>query len=124
MSGGNILAGGAAGNAAPRPAAMAGKPADLSVDPWTAIILLFHEHEWESGILPWALASDAFFVGAMGGARTSERRQAEGVSEADMARLQGSVGLIPHVKDARTLGLSILAQVVEHYLDQIVPAER
>ncbi|WP_162854714.1 XdhC family protein [Sphingobium estronivorans] len=105
-----------------------GSPPDISVDPWTAIILLFHEHEWESGILPWALASDAFFVGAMGGARTSERRQAElrrrGVSEADMARLHGPIGLIPHVKDARTLGLSILAQVVEHYLDQVVPAER
>lgn len=105
-----------------------GSPPDLSVDPWTAIILLFHEHEWESGILPWALASDAFFVGAMGGARTSEGRQAElrrlGVSNADMARLHGPIGLIPHVKDARTLGLSILAQVVAHYLDLLVPAER
>ena len=97
-----------------------GTPPTLKVDPWTAIILLFHEHEWESAILPWALSSDAFFVGAMGGARTSARRQAElrrlGVDEAAIARLHAPVGLIPHVKDARTLGLSVIAEVVGHYL--------
>ena len=103
-----------------------GTPPELSIDPWTAIILLFHEHEWESGILPWALSSNAFFVGAMGGARTSARRQEElrrlGVSEADMARLRAPIGLIPHVKDAHTLGLSVLAQVVQCYLDRTAPA--
>ena len=110
-----------------------GTPPDLPIDPWTAMVLLFHEHEWESGILPWALSSNAFFVGAMGGARTSDRRREElkrlSVSEADIARLRGPIGLIPHVKDARTLSLSVLAQIVQCYLDEVapglpIPAER
>lgn len=110
-----------------------GTPPDLPIDSWTAMVLLFHEHEWESGILPWALSSNAFFVGAMGGVRTSDRRREElmrlSVSEADIARLRGPIGLIPHVKDARTLGLSVLAQVVQCYLDEVapgfpIPAER
>lgn len=105
-----------------------GTPPDLSIDPWTAIILLFHEHEWESSILLWALSSDAFFVGAMGGARTSARRKQElrrlGMKRAEIARLNAPIGLIPHVKDARTLGLSVLAQVVLHYLDQLSSRSR
>jgi xanthine dehydrogenase accessory factor len=104
-----------------------GTPPDRPIDPWTAIILLFHEHEWESGILPWALSSDAFFVGAMGGARTSARRREEllhlGFKDAELVHLRSPVGLIPHVKDARTLGLSVLAQVVQQYLDQWPSAE-
>ena len=103
-----------------------GTAPDLPVDRWTAMVLLFHEHEWESGILPWALSSDAFFVGAMGGHGTSLRRQDElrrlSVSEADIAHLRAPIGLIPHVKDARTLGLSVLAEVVQCYLDETTPA--
>ena len=103
-----------------------GTPPETAVDRWTAIILLFHEHEWESGILPWALSSGALFVGAMGGARTSQRRLEDlrrlNVDEADIARLHAPIGLIPHVKDARTLGLSVLAQVVQSYLDALASA--
>ena len=36
-------------------------------DPWTAVVLLFHDHEWEQAILEWALETPAFYIGAQGG---------------------------------------------------------
>jgi len=94
-------------------------PDGLKVDPWTAIILLFHEHEWEVPLLQWALSTNAFHIGALGGAKTVEARRAAlltaGVSAAHIDRIHGPVGLIPHAKDARTLGLSILSEVIGCY---------
>src|SRR5690606_4977313 len=43
------------------------RPQGLSADPWTAVVLLFHDHEWELPILEWALATPAFHIGAQGG---------------------------------------------------------
>lgn len=94
-------------------------PTDMTVDDWTAIVVLFHDHEWESALLPWALGTDAFFIGAIGGRLTRERRIAmlrrAGVDEARIARLRAPVGLIPHTRDPDTMALSILADVVGRY---------
>jgi len=38
----------------------------LPVDPWTAITLLFHDHDWEPPLLQSALASAAFYIGSQG----------------------------------------------------------
>src|SRR5690606_33386235 len=46
-------------------------------DAWTAVVLLFHDHEWEREALKWALRSEAFYIGAQGGAVARERRLAE-----------------------------------------------
>jgi xanthine dehydrogenase accessory factor len=44
----------------PGPGLALGKvPSDLSADRWTAIVLLFHNHEWETAILKWALETPA-----------------------------------------------------------------
>ena len=32
-------------------------PQGIAVDAWTAIVLLFHDHEWEQAILQWALST-------------------------------------------------------------------
>lgn len=94
-------------------------PMDRNVDAWTAIVVLFHDHEWESALLPWALGTDAFFVGAIGGRLTRERRIAmlrrAGVEADRIARLRAPVGLIPHTRDPDTMALSILADVVGRY---------
>src|SRR5690606_3756134 len=52
----------------------AGGPPDLAIDPWTAVVLLFHEREWEVPILKQALASPACYVGAVGSRRTAAAR--------------------------------------------------
>src|SRR5690606_3806611 len=50
------------------------RPAGLTADPWTAVVLLFHDHEWEQAILEWALATPAFHVGAQGGLEARRAR--------------------------------------------------
>lgn len=94
------------------------RPALAEPDPWTAVVLLFHDHDWEMPILDWALESPAFYIGAIGGARIRQRR-AERLSlrypEAQLARLRGPVGLIPATRDPATLALSILAEVMRDF---------
>lgn len=91
-------------------------PEDLRVDHRTAITLFFHDHEWEPPILAGALATPAFYIGAQGSQRARDARlltlEALGVSASDLARLHGPVGLIASARDARTLAVSVLAEVL------------
>ncbi len=88
-------------------------------DPYTAITLLFHEHEWETPLLKTAVETDCFFIGAMGSRRTHEVRLGdlieEGVPAAQVQRVKGQIGLIHSARDATTLGISVLAQIVDLY---------
>ncbi len=94
-------------------------PNSTLIDPFTAVILLFHEHEWEDALLTWALASEAFYIGALGGFKAVQRRTTAlkqlGVANTDLARLRGPIGMIPAAKDAPMLAISILADVAEAY---------
>jgi xanthine dehydrogenase accessory factor len=94
-------------------------PSDLSTDKWTAILLLFHDHEWEREILRWALATPAFHIGAQGGSLAREQRVADlaaiGFDEVARARVTSPVGLIPKTRDAEVLALSALAEIVGRY---------
>lgn len=92
-------------------------PQDLAVDPWTAVLAFFHDHEWEPGILAPALSGPAFYVGAQGSRRSAAMRilelEAMGVSPDDLAALRGPIGVIPSARDAQTLAVSVLAEVLE-----------
>jgi len=94
-------------------------PADLAADRWTAVLLLFHDHEWEQALLAWALGTPAFYIGAQGGAPAREERferlRATGYGEAELARINSPVGLIPAARDPNVLALSVLADVVGAY---------
>ncbi|MGX7895892.1 XdhC family protein [Tsuneonella sp. HG222] len=94
-------------------------PEGIAVDPWTAVLLLFHDHEWEHALLEWALMTPAFLIGAQGGAPARaariERLRAAGHGEAELARIHSPVGLIPQARDARVLALSVLAEVIAAY---------
>lgn len=94
-------------------------PSDLEADPWTAVLLLFHDHEWEHALLEWALGTPAFYVGAQGGAPARierlERLRRSGLAEDALARVRSPVGLIPRARDPEVLALSVLAEIVgEH----------
>lgn len=97
--------------------------AGFIIDPFTAVIFLFHDHDWEEALLPAAIASPAFFMGAMGSQATHERRKAmlrdRGISPADIARVTGPVGLLPRSRDPETLAISILSQVVQVAEDSV-----
>ena len=94
-------------------------PTDIQCDEWTAIVLLFHDHEWERALLPWALSTASFYIGAQGGQATRDQRLAyllgAGYSEKDLQRIVGPIGLIPHTRDPATLALSISAHIVAEY---------
>jgi xanthine dehydrogenase accessory factor len=92
-----------------------GQAIDLPIDRWTAIVLLFHEHEWENAILARAAAAEGFYVGALGSVRTHrercERLRAMGVPEEHIARIKGPIGLIDRAREPGMLALSVLAEI-------------
>lgn len=92
-------------------------PADLSVDRWTSILLFFHDHDWEPAILEGALQTPAFYIGSQGSQRAAASRRLAladlGVAEERIAQLRGPVGLIRSARDARTLAVSVLAEVLD-----------
>ncbi len=94
-------------------------PTDIEVDPWTAVVLLFHDHEWEQAILQWALGTPAFFIGAQGGQAARDERsarlQAAGLSDEELGRISSPIGVVQHSREPVALALSILASVVGEY---------
>ncbi len=99
--------------------ALGRRPAGLSADPWTAAVLLFHDHEWEQAILEWALATKAFYIGAQGGfeARRTrlERLAANGAAPEHLTRIRSPIGAIAHSREPGVLALSVLAEIVGAY---------
>ncbi|MGH6695807.1 XdhC family protein, partial [Sphingopyxis sp.] len=91
----------------------------LVTDPWTAIISVFHDRDWEEELLPRALQLPSFYVGAIGSQRTQDVRRSAlreaGVAEDLRLKLRTSVGLIPATRDPATLALSALSQIVQDY---------
>lgn len=91
-------------------------PEALAVDAWSSVVLFFHDHDWEPPILMGALATPAFYIGAQGSQRARDARHMEleamGIDREAIARLKGPVGLIPSARDAGTLAVSVLAEVL------------
>lgn len=99
--------------------ASAARTPHLDADQYTAIVFLFHDHDWEAALLEQALEQDAFFIGAMGSRRTHAKRCAllteRGLTAADIARVVGPIGLIEAARDPEMLALSTLAQIAGRY---------
>ncbi|HHB80812.1 MAG TPA: XdhC family protein, partial [Aliiroseovarius sp.] len=102
--------------AAVRHLVSAGLPADLAPDGRSAVVLFFHDHEWEPPILAQALTSPAFYSGAQGSRAARQARDsallAAGVDKGQLARIRGPIGLVPGARDARMLAVSVLAEVL------------
>jgi xanthine dehydrogenase accessory factor len=92
-------------------------PPELGADTSTAIVLLFHDHDWERGILDAALKSDAFYIGALGSRKTQAARlemlKASGISDEALARINGPIGLVPSMRNAPMLAISTLAEIID-----------
>lgn len=91
-------------------------PSDLQPDRNSAIVLFFHDHDWEPPILQTAITSPAFYIGAQGSQRAAAARKTEleaaGLSMEELDRIRGPIGLIPSARDARKLAVSVLADVL------------
>lgn len=120
------LADGAAAGCETRALTLPGFPEGLGADHRTAVVLFFHDHDWEPPILAGALDTPAFYIGAQGSQRARDARllmlEGMGVSPAARARLHGPVGLIPSARDAGTLAVSVLAEVLACAMSPAAPA--
>ena len=91
-------------------------------DPFTAFVLLFHDHEWELDLLRAALQGEAFYIGALGSRRTHALRREvlrdAGVSEDQIDRVRGPIGLVPSMRDSGMLAISTLAELISVFQER------
>ena len=99
--------------------ALGGRPEGAAVDAWSAILLLFHDHEWEQAILHWALEGPAFYIGAQGGRAARESRLAQlagsGWGPEHLSRIRSPIGMIPSAREPAILAVSALAAIMAEY---------
>jgi xanthine dehydrogenase accessory factor len=90
--------------------------AEIGPDHATAVVVLTHDDKFDIPALKAALASEAFYVGALGSRRNQERRRErlleEGVDEAELERISGPCGLDLGADSQPETALSILGEIV------------
>jgi len=90
--------------------------AQIEPDHQTAIVVLTHDDKFDEPALIGALASEAFYVGALGSRRNQERRRERlleaGVAEAELERIMGPCGLDIGADTQEETALSILAEIL------------
>jgi len=88
----------------------------VAPDHQTAIVVLTHDDKFDEPALKRALATEAFYVGALGSRRNQERRRerllAAGVPEESLERISGPCGLDIGADTQAETALSILAEVL------------
>jgi len=91
----------------------------LNLDTTSGLLTLFHDHDWEPAFLLAALATPAGFIGALGSQRTQAARLAHlsemGVSESDLQRVRGPIGLVPSLRNANLIAVSALAEIAQAF---------
>ena len=87
------------------------------LDPRVAVVCLSHDPKIDDPALREALASEAFYVGALGSKRTSAKRQERlsgaGFSAAALARIDAPIGLDIGAKTPAEIAVSVMGRVVE-----------
>jgi len=82
----------------------------------TAVVVLTHDDKFDVPALKAALASEAFYIGALGSRRNQERRRERlleaGLAEDDFARISGPCGLDIGADSNEETAVSILAEAL------------
>jgi xanthine dehydrogenase accessory factor len=90
--------------------------AQVGLDYTSAVVVLTHDDKFDVPALGTALASDAFYVGALGSRRNQERRRERlleaGVDEELLERMSGPCGLDIGASTPAETALSILAEIL------------
>jgi xanthine dehydrogenase accessory factor len=81
----------------------------------TAVAMLTHDPKIDDPALKIVLKSHAFYIGVLGSSKTQEQRRqrlrAAGVSEADLARLHGPIGIDLGGRTPEEIALAIMAEI-------------
>jgi xanthine dehydrogenase accessory factor len=90
--------------------------ATVQPDVGTAVVVLTHDDKFDLPLLQGALASEAFYIGALGSRRNQERRRERlleaGVAGADIDRISGPCGLDIGAESPAETALSILSEIL------------
>ncbi|HEX7156063.1 MAG TPA: XdhC family protein [Burkholderiaceae bacterium] len=88
---------------------------DFKPDPHTAVIALTHDPKLDDLALMEALKSPAFYVGAIGSQKNQAKRKERlvefGVTEQELTRLYGPIGLKNGARTPPEIAISILAEM-------------
>lgn len=91
--------------------------AAFGLDARTAVVTLSHDPKIDTPALKVALASEVFYVGALGSRRTHAKRVAAlseaGLAEPMIARIDGPVGLDIGASSPTEIAVSIMAEMTE-----------
>ena len=89
---------------------------EIGVDPHTAVVALTHDPKLDDMALMEALKSPAFYVGALGSRKNTQKRKERllefDVSKEQVERLHGPVGLYIGALTPPEIAVSILAEVI------------
>ncbi len=89
---------------------------ELGLDDFTALAALSHDPKIDDAALRLALASDCFYVGALGSmtsqARRLERLKASGVTAAALKRLRAPIGLDIGAVSPAEIAVSVMGEIV------------
>jgi len=87
----------------------------LGIDRYTAFVALTHDPKIDDPALTHALARDCFYIGALGSRKTHARRverlKAQGLSEAEIARIHAPIGLDIGAVSPAEIAVSIMGEI-------------
>ena len=87
----------------------------LGIDRYTAFVALTHDPKIDDPALMHALARDCFYIGALGSKKTHARRverlKAQGLTDADIARIHAPIGLPIGAESPAEIAVAIMAQI-------------
>jgi len=87
------------------------------LDARTAIVLLTHDPKIDDPALMAALASECFYIGALGSKRTHaqrlERFRGRGFDEQQLARIHAPIGLDIGARGAPEIAAAIIAEITK-----------
>jgi xanthine dehydrogenase accessory factor len=95
----------------------------LNVDRYTAFVALTHDPKIDDPALLHALRRDCFYIGALGSRKTHARRlerlKAQGVNDADLARIHAPIGLDIGAISPAEIAVAIMAQITERLREEV-----
>jgi xanthine dehydrogenase accessory factor len=87
----------------------------LGIDRYTAFVALTHDPKIDDPALMHALASDCFYIGALGSKKTHARRVArlkeQGLSDLDIARIHSPIGLAIGAVSPAEIAIAIMGEI-------------
>lgn len=87
----------------------------LGIDRFTAFVALTHDPKIDDPALTHALARDCFYIGALGSKKTHARRverlRAQGLTDADIARIHAPIGLDIGAVTPAEIAVSIMGEI-------------